>query len=391
MNSLLKPWIVISLFLFALACNSENNRDVVFENIDAYKIDPLQAKPYSIKDLVTDYKFISIELPDSLQFAGVRKVLFKESHIYILDISSTGSHPKIYAFDSSGSFEFAIDKPGRGPGEYEYIYDFDITEDMIVASTPINIQFYDRFTGSHIKSNDNRFDDNRINSIYLFNNETGVTAAGRNRGNRSLNHFKFFDVNTNAFFHEEVSFPSHALRFISSYRNLFETDEGLRARPENSNIIYSIQKNTTNDIIIEPEYFLDFGDLWVPESFLKTSFQQMDRIFNENLADEFVHTVDIFENSNILYATYPYKGKQYAYLFDKRIGKQVNFSALKDNHLGWPLKPVSSFDEWVVGVILPFELSDEESELDPALQEIIDSNNDEGSPILVLAKFGLNQ
>lgn len=171
---------------------------------------------------------------------------------------------------------------------------------------------------------------------------------------------------------------------------LFETDQGLRSRPINSNIIYSIEARADSFAVI-PEYLLDFGDLWVPESFLSTSFQNKDQIFTERLDQDYIHTVEVFENAEVLYVEYEYGGNSYVYIYDKQVDQALNISEFNDNHIGWLMKPITIFDEQIVGVVYPFEIQNEGLTIDPVLQEIIGVSGDEGQPVLVLARFDLSQ
>jgi len=385
-----KYWLVLSILILNLGCTNEEYRSDIPENILKYEINPLLSKSYVISDLISEYSFISLELPESDQIAGIRKAIFSDNHIYLLDMSPTGSQPQILAFDIDGKHKFTIKRTGRGPGEYEYIYDFDITDDHLIIVTPVNILFYDRKNGSYIKTHENRFDGTRFQWMYFFNDETGVAEASRGRANLSKHHLKFFDLQTTSVIYEAVPFPSHALLLSHSYRVLFETEQGLRSRPVNSNIVYSVEMNT-DSIAVRPKYLLDFDDLWIPESFLSTSFRHMDQIFTERQDQDYIHTVEVFEKADLLYITYEYGGNTYVYLYDKQINQAVNISEFKDNQISWPMKPITVFGEQIVGIVYPFEIQDEGLTIDPVLQEIIDKSGDDGQPVLIFARFDLSQ
>ena len=381
---------IIFLFIYATACGEEGFENTLPENVPTYEISPLQATQHSTHDVVSNYKFISLEIPDDLILENIRKVIFRDSKIYVLDTNSSGYRAKISVYDLSGSFEFSIDKSGRGPGEYELIHDFDLTDDNIVVIANANILYYDRSSGKHTNTVENNFDGDRIQWGKFFDNESGVFAAGRGRANRSKNHLKFFETSSNSIFYEAVPFDSHAIIIGGSYRFLFETDQGLYARPVNSNIVYSIQ-NDQDSITVDQGYALEFDDLWIPESFLRTSFRNMGQIFDEGLYKEYVHTVDLFETKKYLYATYTYDEDRFAYIYDKEIDQYLNISKLLENEIRWPMQPLTTYNEWIVGAIYPFEVETKDSQIAPALQEEIVKINNDGNPILVLVNFNLNQ
>lgn len=392
MTRLLKLICIILLFLYVTSCGNEDYNQTLSipENIPKFVINPLQATQQSIQDVVNNYEFIPLEIPNDFTIEVVRKVILRDSNIYVLDTNRSGGRAKISVYDLSGSFQFVIDRSGRGPGEYERIHYFDVTDDKIIAISNARIIYYDRSTGEHINTIDNNFDGDRIQYAKFFDNTSGVFAGSRGRANRSKNHFKYFETDSNSIIDEAVPFPSHAVQMSGSYRFLFETDDGINARPVNSNIVYSIQ-NIQDSLSIEPRYALGFGDLWIPESFLRTSFQNMDQIFTEGLHREYVHTVDLFETNKIVYAAYTHNGDNFTYIYDKDTDQQINISEFVENEIGWPLQPLTTYNEWIVGVTYPFEVESEGSDIDPTLQEIVDKSDNEGSPILVLVSFYLNQ
>ena len=384
-----KSCCIILLFIYATACGEDGFENTLPENIPTYEISPLQAASRSIHDVVSNYKFISLEIPSDLILEKIRKVIFRDSRIYVLDTNSSGYRAKISVYDSSGSFQFVIDRSGRGPGEYELIHDFDLTDDNIVVIANANILYYDRSSGKHTNTIENNFDGDRIQWSKFFDNQSGVFAAGRGRANRSKNHLKFFETRSNSILHEAVPFDSHAIIIDGSYRFLFETDQGLNARPVNSNVVYNIQ-NDQDSITVDPRYALDFGDLWIPESFLRTSFRNMGQIFDEGLYREYVHTVDLFETKKNLYATYSYDKDRFAYIYDKETDQYLNISKFLENEISWPMHPLTTYNEWIIGAIYPFEVEAKDSQIDPALQREIEKITNDGNPILVLVNFNLN-
>ncbi|MCH8496077.1 MAG: 6-bladed beta-propeller [Balneolales bacterium] len=387
MNNLHKPWYVILILLSGFV--TANEESTILQDIPSYSISPLQATQISAQDVVADFKYIPLESPGTSFFLNIRKVIFRDSEIYILDMNPNGSRPKITVYDDSGKFRFAIDRPGRGPGEFEFIYDFVVTDDRIIIVTAARFLFFDRFTGEHMDTQFTNFTAEGIQWVHFFDNETGVFAAGRGRANQSKNHYKFFDLKTSSIIQESVPFSSAALILTSlNNRSFFETSEGLFSRPVNSNIVYKIDRDE-DSFVVEPQYMLDFGRLWVPESFLRTSFQNMNEIFNRGLHDEFVVSADIYETSSNLYVNYVYERDRFAYLFDKTSEKSANISEFVENEIGWPFRPVATQDDWIVGVVYPYDLQQNSTNIDPTLQNILNNSDDDGNPILIFAKFEL--
>ncbi|MCH8558676.1 MAG: 6-bladed beta-propeller [Balneolia bacterium] len=387
MHTFNRPLVLLLILVFCLACSSDFE-DNLPEDLLTYEVHTLDAEPVSIARLTSEVSYIPFILPDDVQLQGVRKVIFSDDRIYLLDMSATGSQSRIFVFDDAGNYVFSIDRHGRGPGEYEYIYDLGITEEHIIIVTQSNFLYFDRSDGNYLRTVRNRFDDTSVQWVHFFNDDLAVAEGGRGRANRSMHHIKYLDIPSNSIIHEAVPFPSHAIIIAHSYRVLFETEQGLRSRPVNSNVVYSIEMES-DSLAVEPLYRFEFGELWIPESFLRTSFRNMNEIFTERTHEQYIHTTDVFETDDILYVSYMYENESYVYIYDKQKELALNVSRFEDNHISWPMLPMTTSADWIAGVVYPFEIEDDHSTLDPALQEILSNSNDDGDPILVLAKFSL--
>ncbi|MEX2602197.1 MAG: 6-bladed beta-propeller [Balneolaceae bacterium] len=130
------------LLICTVACSGNEYNSNLSENIQTYRIDPGHAAGASLDEVITDIEFIALKLPDSLHLSVASKVVFRDSLFYILDRTPTGSESKIFAFDLNGDFRFVIDRPGEGPGEYDYIYDLALAGEMIALATSAHLLIY---------------------------------------------------------------------------------------------------------------------------------------------------------------------------------------------------------------------------------------------------------
>lgn len=353
-----------------------------------YEINPKIAESVSLDEILEDFEFIALELPEGMQMSGIRKMKFHDGSIFTLDMTAGGGEQRIVVFDNDGTFKYAINRPGRGPGEYEFIYDFAFADEYLVICTTTHLLFNDISDGSFSHSIPNRFDDNWVQWIRFFDANYGVSVEARGRGNRSMNHFRFFSIETQSVVQEDVPFPSHAVLLNPTYRHFFDTPDGIKARPASSNIVYAVQRDSEDTFSVHKDYALDFGNLWIPESFLRTSFRNMDQIFREGLHQEYVYSADIFETSHILFVNYIFEQEDFAFLHDRRNGRQVDISGFTDNRIGLSMNPLTTHGDYLAGIIYPFEL-DEDDELDPQLRAIIEHQSDAGHPMVVLASLRL--
>ena len=387
MMTFIRLTVILSITFIIFSCSQHDDIIEFPEDLPLYSIDPHLSELVSMDDILDDVAFIPLSLPNDIQLAVIQTMIFNDDRIYALEMTTSGSNPRVFAFDSMGNFEYVIDRFGRGPGEYEYIYAIAVSDNYLILSTTTHIIFNHLSDGTYSHSIQNRFDDNWVQWIHFFDDTVGVTSAGRGRANRSMNHVKFFDTETQTFTQEEVPFPSHAVMFNASHRHLFETPEGLKVRPLNSNIVYSITQDSEN-FIVEPDYGLDFGDLWVPESFLRTSFRNMDEIFTEGIHEVYIYDADIFETEDILYVSYRFEKERRGYMFDKTTDSTKFITDFTDNSIGFPLLPMTTHNNHIVGLVYPFDL--EEEPIHPELLEAINQNEDGGHPIIIKAKFKID-
>ncbi len=380
---------ILLLAIGLFSCSNEIEMVELPEDLTVYQVDHNLVASVNLDDIIEDYSFIGLNLPDNLQFAGIQKVAIHNDVIYILDMIPGGERARILAFDIDGEFLYLINRPGRGPGEYEYVYDFTLTDDYLIMSTSNRIIFNHIEDGSHSHSITNRFDDNWVQWIYFFDNETGVTDAGRGRANQSMHHIHFFETENQTVFQEEVPFPSHAVMMGHSYHNLFKTPNGLHARPVNSRIVYSINQVDNREFDVSKAYAFDFGDLFVTENFLRTSFRNMNEIFTERIDKEFVHHFDVFETETNLFMSYLYQDQRFVYLHDFMSDKHLNIEHIESNTLGISLNPSTTWNNYIVSLVYPWTFGNTE-EIHPDLAELLEKSNDEGHPTLVLARFSVN-
>jgi len=77
-------------------------------------VDVDQNSPVRLSELSDDIKKIELETSDECVIGYVSQVICDDDRIFVLD----GRQNLIHVFDVTGKFLFAIDKRGRGPGEF---------------------------------------------------------------------------------------------------------------------------------------------------------------------------------------------------------------------------------------------------------------------------------
>lgn len=110
------------------------------------------------------------------------------------------------------------------------------------------------------------------------------------------------------------------------------------------------------------------------------------KIFFGN-SGNYVHTLDIFETEDIIFAYFRQSGKDFAFIHDKNQKKSLTISGFSENTIGWVGKPEEVYNGWIINLVHPYEIKDSDVIPNQHLQEILDSPSADEQPFLVLAKF----
>jgi hypothetical protein len=82
----------------------------------------------NISDIALDIKYIPLETPEDVLIGVVRKVVTTKNCIYISTVD------KVFCFDKMGKYLRRLERLGRGPEEYSYLFDYDVSQnDNILA------------------------------------------------------------------------------------------------------------------------------------------------------------------------------------------------------------------------------------------------------------------
>jgi len=81
-------------------------------------VDVTQNTPVRLSEISDNVKKIELETSEKCIIGRIAQVVYDDDRIFVLDAQG-GS--RIHVFDIKGKFLFAIDRQGRGPGEYMYI------------------------------------------------------------------------------------------------------------------------------------------------------------------------------------------------------------------------------------------------------------------------------
>lgn len=121
--------LLIFLMIFFCSCgrnntNETSNADSVIE-IDLFSEPASTVKELS--DFAKNIEYITLQTTESSLIGPITlKILNINNRIYILN---SGFEGEILCFDIVGKFLFKINNKGRGPEEYDFVTDFDVSYD----------------------------------------------------------------------------------------------------------------------------------------------------------------------------------------------------------------------------------------------------------------------
>lgn len=135
---------LLSFLLIIIFCSCGGESTYKTANTDSVLVIDLLLEPESkvtkLSEFAEDVEYIPLQTTDSSLIGGVvNKIVTTDNSIYILN------NNVILCFDIDGKFLFKLDKQGRGPEEYMYISDFDVSSDnkiLTILSTDKKFQVY---------------------------------------------------------------------------------------------------------------------------------------------------------------------------------------------------------------------------------------------------------
>ncbi len=350
------------------------------KNLD---VKPSDAVEQNLSDIVADVEYIQLQLPKGEYIGEIQKVIFNESSIVVLDIIPGGGSYKIFCFDQSGKFRFVIDKQGRGPEEYQLIYDFDVCDEFIVISAYDKLMYYDLHSGAYIKQFD-KPDFFSIQMIGMLEPNVVLSDEGRYKSNTSKKQVKIIDLEKGELIFETLPFSAHSLKIGHTYRYMYRYKDSYSVIPMYKPAIYRVT-GEADSFSVDPAYHFNFGKYWIDEDILANSYNDRPAFFASKR--EYVNTIEIFETEYLIYACYKLQTEDYIYIYDKKTGQDLNISGFTRNNIGWMGKPIGTMGNSIVNSIARWEAEGPDIEPGKELKSILDNASDEGHPVLVKTRF----
>ena len=374
-------FFIFFIFIVLTNCSKHDIPVEIPEDLRTISIDPGEATEESVSELIKNKSYLKLNTPDSLYFAGITKVLFSNNEIVVLDKSP--DLDRIFCFSRDGNFKYLIDRPGRGPGEFENIYDMALYKSLLVINTQQGVKFFELSTGEYLREL-SRPKEMFLQMFKMFDDNIVITAGGTTRNNTSKNLIKIYDLDKEEMLYESVPFDEYALKGGHTQRYLFKYKDTMTVIPMYSLVVYRVFQDSLS-YKTKPAYQFDFGDHWIPSKILENSYDKREEFFDA--MSESIHTLDIFETETVIYTHFRYMQEDYTAVYNKNIGETHLISGFEDNGTGWIRVPVGVDDNAIVNVVSPADVAEYVLEPTGELDTLLRSLTDESHPVLIFSEF----
>jgi hypothetical protein len=127
-----KYYIIIIILSVSLGCNSNT------DETDSIDLLSNAETITNLSQIASVVEYVPLQTSENSLISYIHDIKTDETRIYIFILGT------ILCFDKNGQFLFKLEKEGRGPEEYTYIYDWDVSpeNDLLLLLTKKRLLFY---------------------------------------------------------------------------------------------------------------------------------------------------------------------------------------------------------------------------------------------------------
>lgn len=284
----------------------------------------------NLSDIAIDVEYIPLQTTGNSLIERIGKIITCENRIYIKN------GLEVMCFDKEGHFLYKLDKSGRGPGEYTFIIDFDISSDnktLLVLSSLKILEFKNTGTEfAFLKSiNLKRPSPSKLDMVPGTNNVLlSIDPLGGYEASLSvlinLNGDTLY-FKPNCYKYEKID----KMTIVHIWESLhYKFNNSVCFREEFSDTIFSVNGKSNNFI---PILILDsHGKILPPKG-------KGDREYAKRHSGEFTFVYTILEVPRYIIYLYEHNLSKYKVIYDKSVNKKFEIelkNALKDDLSGGP-------------------------------------------------------
>lgn len=391
--------LFVFIILFACSCQESGVNKKIVKSQDGYLIHPVSPENTVVlsSNQLSDLKFIPLEATDNSYVTDIAK-LERDTTTgfwYILDRNNPSV---ICVFNGEGKFIKNIKYLGRGPGEYQRINDFYISDGNW-------IEFLEGETQKIIRydlKNDSLITEKKI-PFYAYNYsylENGNYVFYKNSQAKNQEDEKYFyrllvtdtDFNlirTGLPFELELGVNIS----IMNPNALTRTSGGLTFNQFNADTLYSIYEDT-----IKINHVLDFGDYVVPDpdDMEFSSGSEKLRYYFSKTDKHIIGVHQIKETKDFFSFNFIYNDDAFLYMYDKTsndyfVASRIDFN---DKNVFFP-PPVNYLDSTFISIytvdMLNEKVSIDNLDINNQYEKSLAYGIEYQNPVLVTYKINPNQ
>jgi len=369
----MKHTIYLLIMFSVFACQRE--RDVMPEIID-FEAAISNSEAFDITKHVSEIRYVPLETHEDCFLAEVRKVVINEDYMFVSD-----SEGNLFQFTSSGQFIKRTGGLGKGPGEYVYMTDFVVDDSFenIYVSTLGFLYIYDIEGNykSRIPWSNGNFQVMCIDSqnrLYYI-----MPDARQEKGETSFDIVYVYDVNGQLL----KTITSNIVRTegFAMFNNIYAKDNEVYYKEEFGPSICRINMDLEVDTAFQVhlgKYAFEPGDLDMSK---RDTWEAHYRLFNMLSFERYL----IFNlQKGLMGATTEatiYDRKKQHLIYPHQMDDPTKKGIYLD---GAGFKPVSDFNEQLVGVISTEDLVEHADQLSGDLKAISQQMDMNSNPVLAI-------
>lgn len=305
--------IIISTFRCSFQDNDESKIITILDHNDEVTM---------MSDIIKGVKYVKLRNSFGKMIGRVDKVLVEDGKIFIFDFFLSKS---LFVYDLEGKFKFSISGLGHGPGEFEEVKDFLVTEksiEILDATNKILIYGMDGDFKSERKLPFDAYKFSKFseNEYIVFTPQAGGKYFKNDQCSLVIYNFKTKNVNCLLKLSDQVPFFTQR-NILVDFNNQFYFSTVF------NDTIYSVDYHNN----LKTEYILDFGEAKFPMNFQYLSPVQVVQSLNDNI-DKLYHAPSLFVNDKYLISKYSHNGMRHLIL-NKKFSKYTVLSHEIENNI----------------------------------------------------------
>jgi len=389
MNHIFVLIILLSIMLFSCSDSKKQNKILPISNIEPIKINDLN---------VGLFEYIPLETNTSILISQIDKIISDNQYYYILD---TKSKYGLFLFNKKGKFIRTISIRGKGPGEFLYVYDFDIDKDgnsFLLDGDRQSILKFDSL-GVFQEKFDYKF--KAANFACVGDNLFIFFQKGRKQSSKKYDYELILWYSKTKI---KSTFLPNSQRSVpyGKFSSIYRSNNSLFYCNYFGNIIYEIKEGAP-DI----KYFLELGSLYPNDNMFFNNLDDSKNVIKsiDVINSEYFNCLSDYYETSELVTFRINKGRQKLLCFlwkNKQDFYVVHFNSQKYRkdvkiHFS-PSKIIGVDNDYFLTTMMPYSFSNLKRSLtnksinieDEKFSEILSKINPSDNPIIVKFKFNSN-